>query len=71
MCGAALYSPVACGLDNCDQGANGIQEQNEMILETFVRLVSRYHELWDRDGIDAPATEWARAEISGARSCWN
>ncbi len=42
-------------------------EQRERIVDTFVRLVNAYHELRDRDGIDAPATEWARAEISGAR----
>jgi hypothetical protein len=42
-------------------------EQSDRVIETFVRLVNQYHELRDRDGIDAPATEWARAEISGAR----
>jgi hypothetical protein len=43
-------------------------EERDRIVETFTRLVRRYHELRDRDGIDAPATEWARAEISGARA---
>lgn len=32
-----------------------------------VRRVIRYHETRARDGIDAPATEWIRAEIAGAR----
>jgi hypothetical protein len=43
-------------------------EERDRIVETFARLIRRYHELRDRDGIDSPATEWARAEISGART---
>jgi hypothetical protein len=43
-------------------------EERDRIVETFTRLVRRYHDLRDRDGIEAPATEWARAEISGARA---
>ena len=42
-------------------------EQRTRMIETFVRLVNDYHEFGERDGIDAPTTEWARAEISGAR----
>jgi hypothetical protein len=43
-------------------------EERDRIVETFTRMVRRYHQLHDRDGRDAPATEWARAEISGARA---
>lgn len=43
-------------------------EERDRVVETFARLVNRYHQLRERNGIDAPATEWARAEISGARA---
>jgi hypothetical protein len=42
-------------------------EQHEAIVKTFADLVNRYHDLRGRHGIDAPQTEWARAEIAGAR----
>lgn len=37
------------------------------IIETLIVLVNQYHEMRNRDGIDSPAAEWARAEIAGAR----
>jgi hypothetical protein len=43
-------------------------EERDRVVEMFARLVKRYHQLRERDGIDTPATEWARAEISGARA---
>jgi hypothetical protein len=43
-------------------------EERDRVVEMFARLVNRYHQLRERNGIDAPATEWARAEISGARA---
>jgi hypothetical protein len=39
----------------------------ERSVDELAGLVNLYHETRDRDGIDAPATEWIRAEISGAR----
>jgi len=42
-------------------------EQSEQVVETFITLINNYHEFRERDGIDAPTTEWARAEIGGAR----
>jgi hypothetical protein len=43
-------------------------EERDRVVEMFARLVNRYHQLRERDGINAPVTEWARAEISGARA---
>lgn len=37
-------------------------------VEALAAMVTLYHETRDRDGIDARATEWLRAEISGARA---
>jgi len=41
--------------------------EDNQVIEAVARLVTRYHETRDRDGIDAATTEWIRAEISGAR----
>jgi hypothetical protein len=43
-------------------------EARDRVIETFAKLVNQYHQLRERDGIATPATEWARAEISGARA---
>lgn len=43
-------------------------EKRNRVVELLTMLVNRYHQLRERDGIDTPATEWARAEISGARA---
>jgi hypothetical protein len=40
----------------------------ESAVEAVAAMVTLYHETRDREGIDAPATEWMRAEISGART---
>lgn len=40
----------------------------ERAVEALAAMVTLYHETRDREGIDAPATEWVRAEISGART---
>jgi hypothetical protein len=42
--------------------------KRDRVVEMFIRLVNRYHQLKEREGIDTPASEWARAEISGARA---
>jgi hypothetical protein len=43
-------------------------EERDRVVQMFARLVNQYHQLRERHGTDAPATEWARAEISGARA---
>jgi hypothetical protein len=40
----------------------------ERAAKALVEMVTLYNEARDREGIDAPATEWVRAEISGART---
>jgi hypothetical protein len=37
----------------------------ERAVEALAAMMTLYNETRDREGIDAPATEWVRAEISG------
>jgi hypothetical protein len=43
-------------------------EKRDRVVEVLVMLVNQYHQLREHEGIGTPATEWARAEISGARA---